>query len=100
MPRSDARGVIPLPGAITALIRDYLERDRRGDRMPDSILTPREEQITKLITEENSAKEIAGILRISVKTVDRHRANVLQKLGLRDRLDLTRFAIRTGLIEP
>ncbi|HJV98074.1 response regulator transcription factor [Pseudarthrobacter sp. RMG13] len=88
------------PGAVTALIRDYLERDRRGDRMPDSILTSREEQITKLIAEGNSAKEIADILRISVKTVDRHRANVLQKLGLRDRLDLTRFAIRTGLIEP
>ncbi|MFJ5693844.1 response regulator [Arthrobacter sp. NPDC093125] len=88
------------PGAVTALIRDYLERDRRGDRMPDSILTPREEQITKLIAEGNSAKEIAEILRISVKTVDRHRANVLQKLGLRDRLDLTRFAIRTGLTEP
>ncbi|MBT2523765.1 response regulator transcription factor [Arthrobacter sp. ISL-28] len=88
------------PGAVTALIRDYLERDRRGDRRPDSILTPREEQITKLIAEGNSTKEIAEILRISVKTVDRHRANVLQKLGLRDRLDLTRFAIRTGLIEP
>ena len=88
------------PGAITALIRDYLERDRRGDRIPKSILTPREEQITKLIAEGNSTKEIADALRISVKTVDRHRANVLQKLGLRDRLDLTRFAIRTGLIEP
>lgn len=88
------------PGAVTALIRDYLERDRRGDRMPDSILTTREEQITKLIAEGNSAKEIGDILGISVKTVDRHRANVLQKLGLRDRLDLTRFAIRTGLIEP
>ncbi|WP_028268279.1 MULTISPECIES: response regulator [Micrococcaceae] len=88
------------PGAITALIRDYLERDRRGDRIPNSILTPREEQITKLIAEGNSTKEIADTLRISVKTVDRHRANVLQKLGLRDRLDLTRFAIRTGLIEP
>ncbi|RKO25333.1 DNA-binding response regulator [Pseudarthrobacter phenanthrenivorans] len=88
------------PGAVTALIRDYLERDRRGDRMPDSILTPREEQITKLIAEGNSTKEIADALKISIKTVDRHRANVLQKLGLRDRLDLTRFAIRTGLIEP
>jgi DNA-binding NarL/FixJ family response regulator len=88
------------PGAVTALIRDYLERDRRGDRIPDSILTPREEQITKLIAEGNSTKEIADILSISMKTVDRHRANVLQKLGLRDRLDLTRFAIRTGLIEP
>ncbi|ADX74146.1 two component transcriptional regulator, LuxR family [Pseudarthrobacter phenanthrenivorans Sphe3] len=88
------------PGAVTALIRDYLERDRRGDRMPNSILTPREEQITKLIAEGNSTKEIADALKISIKTVDRHRANVLQKLGLRDRLDLTRFAIRTGLIEP
>lgn len=88
------------PGAVTALIRDYLERDRRGYRMPDSILTPREEQITKLIAEGNSTKEIAEILSISVKTVDRHRANVLQKLGFRDRLDLTRFAIRTGLVEP
>lgn len=87
------------PGAVTALIRDYLERDRRGDRMPNSILTPREEQITKLIAEGNSTREIAEALRISVKTVDRHRANVLQKLGLRDRLDLARFAIRTGLIE-
>ncbi|MFJ6268573.1 response regulator [Pseudarthrobacter oxydans] len=88
------------PGAVTALIRDYLERDRRGDRMPNSILTPREEQITKLIAEGNSTREIAEALSISVKTVDRHRANVLQKLGLRDRLDLARFAIRTGLIEP
>jgi DNA-binding NarL/FixJ family response regulator len=88
------------PGAVTALIRDYLERDRQGARMPQSILTPREEQITKLIAEGNSAKEIAEALTISVKTVDRHRANILQKLGMRDRLELTRFAIRTGLIEP
>ena len=88
------------PGAITALIRDYLERDRQGDRQPDSLLTPREQQITKLIAEGNSAKEIADALTISIKTVDRHRANILQKLGMRDRLELTRFAIRTGLVEP
>ncbi|MCX7522684.1 response regulator transcription factor [Microbacterium sp. STN6] len=88
------------PGAVTALIRDYLERDRQGDGMPSSILTPREEQITKLIAEGGSAKEIAQTLSISVKTVDRHRANILQKLGMRDRLELTRFAIRTGLVEP
>jgi len=88
------------PGALTALIRDYLERDRQGARMPESLLTPREEQITKLIAEGNSAKDIADALTISVKTVDRHRANILQKLGLRDRLELARFAIRTGLVEP
>ena len=88
------------PGALTALIRDYLERDRQGARMPETLLTPREEQITKLIAEGNSARDIADALTISVKTVDRHRANILQKLGLRDRLELARFAIRTGLVEP
>ncbi|MET8337050.1 response regulator transcription factor [Streptosporangium canum] len=88
------------PGAITALIRDYLQRVRQGERVPESILTPREEEIVKLIAEGNSAKEIAETLVISVKTVDRHRANILQKLGMRDRLDLTRYAIRAGLVEP
>ncbi|MGW5259970.1 response regulator [Microbispora sp. NPDC004025] len=88
------------PGAVTALIRDYLQRARQGERMPDSILTPREEEIVKLIAEGNSAKDIAETLFISVKTVDRHRANILQKLGMRDRLELTRYAIRAGLVEP
>ncbi|GAA0442697.1 DNA-binding response regulator [Acrocarpospora corrugata] len=88
------------PGAVTALIRDYLQRDRDGSRIPDSILTPREEEIVKLIAEGNSAKQIAETLVISVKTVDRHRANILQKLGMRDRLELTRYAIRAGLVEP
>ncbi|GAA1289162.1 response regulator transcription factor [Pseudonocardia aurantiaca] len=88
------------PGAITALIRDYLQRSRQGDRLPDTILTPREEEIVKLIAEGNSSKEIAETLVISIKTVDRHRANILQKLGMRDRLDLTRYAIRAGLVEP
>jgi len=88
------------PGAVTALIRDFLQRERGGDRLPERILTAREEQITKLIAEGNSAKEIAESLMISVKTVDRHRANILQKLGMKDRLELTRFAIRTGLVEP
>ncbi|GIH70055.1 MULTISPECIES: response regulator [Sphaerimonospora] len=88
------------PGAVTALIRDYLHRARQGEQMPASILTPREEEIVKLIAEGNSAKQIAETLFISVKTVDRHRANILQKLGMRDRLELTRYAIRAGLIEP
>jgi DNA-binding NarL/FixJ family response regulator len=88
------------PGAVTALIRDYLHRNRRGDRLPDRILTAREEEIVKLIAESHSSREIAETLGISVKTVDRHRANILQKLGMRDRLDLTRYAIRAGLAEP
>ncbi|MEB3050699.1 response regulator transcription factor [Mycolicibacter sp. MYC123] len=87
-------------GAVTALIRDHLHRARQGDSVPDNILTPREEEVLKLIAEGLSAREIAKTLGISAKTVDRHRTNTLQKLGLRDRLALTRYAIRTGLIEP
>jgi DNA-binding NarL/FixJ family response regulator len=87
-------------GAVTALIRDYLHRTRQSERIPDSILTRREEEIVKLIAEGHSSKEIAATLVISAKTVDRHRANILQKLGMRDRLDLTRYAIRAGLVEP
>jgi DNA-binding NarL/FixJ family response regulator len=88
------------PGAITALIREYLQRDREDERIPDSILTPREEQIIKLIAEGHSSRDIANTLVISIKTVDRHRANILQKLHMRDRLELTKYAIRAGLVEP
>ncbi|WP_367127276.1 response regulator [Saccharothrix sp. HUAS TT1] len=88
------------PGAVTALIRNYLDRVRDGADVPDKAITDREEQILKLVAEGHSSKDIAGLLVISVKTVERHRANLLQKLGLKDRLELTRYAIRSGLIEP
>lgn len=87
------------PGAVTALIRNYLDRVRHGEEDADRLLTPREE-VLKLVAEGHSSKEIAEMLFISVKTVHRHRANLLHKLGLRDRLELTRYAIRSGLIEP
>jgi DNA-binding NarL/FixJ family response regulator len=87
------------PDALTALMREYLQRARRGERLPGSILTPRESEIVKLIAEGRPSKEIAALLVISVKTVERHRANILQKLEMRDRTELTRYAIRTGLIE-
>ena len=86
-------------GAVTALIRDYLTARDRG-ALPDTILTPREEEVLKLIAEGQSTREIAATLGISAKTVDRHRTNTLAKLGLRDRLALARYAIRAGLIEP
>ncbi|MFF2084360.1 response regulator [Nocardia sp. NPDC058176] len=88
------------PGAVTALVRDYLQLARQGAALPEAILTPREEEVLKLIAEGHSARDVAETLVISAKTVDRHRANILQKLGLRDRLELTRYAIRAGLIEP
>ena len=88
------------PGAESTLVRDYLDRLRRGERVPDSALTPREDEVIKLIAEGRSSKEIAHTLHIALKTVERHRANILAKLGMRDRTDLTRYAIRAGLIEP
>ena len=88
------------PGAMSALVRDYLDRMRRGERVPETVLTEREDEVIKLIAEGSSSKEIAQALTISIKTVERHRANILAKLGMRDRTQLTRYAIRAGLIEP
>jgi DNA-binding NarL/FixJ family response regulator len=87
------------PGAITALIRDFLDRDRDGELRADP-LTSREQQIVKLIAESYGNQQIADALVISVKTVERHRANILEKLGMHDRVQLTRYAIRRGLIDP
>jgi DNA-binding NarL/FixJ family response regulator len=87
-------------GVASTLVRDFLDRLRRGERMPNAVLTQREEEVVKLIAEGHSSKEIAATLVISVKTVERHRANILAKLGMRDRTELTRYAIRAGLIEP
>jgi DNA-binding NarL/FixJ family response regulator len=86
------------PAAVTALIRDHLERGRES--ADSEVLTPRELEVLKLIAEAHSSKEIAELLVISIKTVERHRANILQKLGMRDRVELTRYAIRRGLVEP
>ena len=88
------------PAAVRALIRDHLERARAGDETASDGLTARELEIVKLIAEAHTSKEIADLLVISVKTVERHRANILEKLGMRDRVELTRYAIRRGLIEP
>lgn len=89
------------PGAVTVLIRDYLDRARGHDGpVREDPLTPREVEIVKLIAESKTNRQIAELLVISEKTVERHRANVLEKLGMRDRVELTRYAIRRGLIEP
>jgi DNA-binding NarL/FixJ family response regulator len=83
-------------GAVAALVREHLERDATSL----DPLTPREVEVVKLVAEGHTSDEIAGMLFISRKTVDRHRANILEKLGMRDRVDLTRYAIRRGLITP
>ena len=86
------------PGAVTALINDHLRRAREG-KLPLDPLTPRETEVIKLVAESYTNRQIAEALIISEKTVDRHRANILEKLGMRDRVELTRYAIRNGLVD-
>jgi DNA-binding NarL/FixJ family response regulator len=86
------------PAAVTTLIRTHLER--RRDEPDHDPLSPREQEVVKLIAEGLSGREIAKQLDISPRTVERHRANLLEKLGLQDRVEVTRYAIRRGLIEP
>jgi DNA-binding NarL/FixJ family response regulator len=87
------------PGAVRALMKDFVERARRGESTDDP-LTPRETEIVKLIAEARTTREIAAELVLSEKTVERHRTNILAKLGMRDRVELVRYAIRRGLVEP
>jgi DNA-binding NarL/FixJ family response regulator len=88
------------PGAVNTLIRDLLDRGAAGLEPSEEPLTPRERQILKLIAESYSTRDIAQTLVISENTVERHRANILEKLGMHDRVQLARYAIRRGLIEP
>ena len=88
------------PGGMTPLIRDYLERARTDQPLREEPLSAREQEVIKLIAEGYSSEQIAEALVISEKTVERHRANILEKLGMHDRVELTRYAIRRGLVEP
>jgi DNA-binding NarL/FixJ family response regulator len=81
--------------AQQTLIRNFIER---GEQPAE--LSPREQEVVKLIAEAHTNKEIAEILHLSEKTVESHRGRVLQKLGMRDRVELVRYAIRQGLVEP
>ena len=87
------------PAAIAAYMRDFLRHGEYLAGPPKDPLTRREQEVVKLIADSHTGREIADALVISEKTVERHRANILLKLGLRDRVALTRYAIRRGLVE-
>ena len=70
------------------------------DRAAPGPLSPREREVAKLVAEAHTTEQIAELLVISPRTVERHRENILAKLGMRDRVELTRWAIRHGLVEP
>lgn len=87
------------PQVMGALMRRYLESGERGGRGGLGPLTSRETEVVKLIAEGHSSQQIAELLVISPKTVERHRANILEKLGMGNRVEVTRYAIREGLVE-
>ena len=78
-------------------LREWMADDATG---PSEPLTPREQEVLKLIAEAHTNREIGEVLHLSLKTVESHRGNLLRKLGMRDRVELVRYAIRRGLIEP
>jgi DNA-binding NarL/FixJ family response regulator len=86
------------PVTERAVIKEWLAGER--DQRLEDPLTPRELDVVKLIAEAHTNKQIAQALHVSEKTVESHRANVLSKLGMRDRVELVRYAIRRGLVEP
>ena len=85
------------PPAVRAVMRAYLDDPDDANTHP---LTDRELQVVKLVAEAHTNEQIARLLVISPRTVERHRENILAKLGMRDRVELTRWAIRHGLVEP
>jgi DNA-binding NarL/FixJ family response regulator len=97
--RAISRGEPFLTNAATkTLVRDWLNDPDTA--APRETLTVRETEVLKLIAEAHSNREISEILHLSEKTIESHRANILRKLGMRDRVELVRYAIRRGLVEP
>ena len=82
--------------ATETLIREWMADESAG---PSEPLTHREQEVLKLIAEAHTNREIGEILHLSEKTVESHRGNILRKLGMRDRVELVRYAIRRGLVE-
>jgi two-component system response regulator NreC len=93
-------GVFLFPTVAKSLVGDYLKRvEAGGERASYDGLTDRERQVLKLIAEGRTNQVIADLLVISSKTVERHRANIMDKLSLHSRTELVKYAIRKGLIE-
>ncbi len=87
------------PSIARMLVEDYLHKVKVGEQKTSyEGLTPREREILKYIAEDRKNKEIADLLGISIRTVQAHRTNLMDKLGARDRTELVKYAIRKGII--
>ena len=85
------------PSIAKHLVQDYLShRKEKSHPLPD--LTARQREVLQLIAEGGSTKDIANTLKLSVKTVDTHRSELMRRLDIHDVAGLVRYAIRTGLV--
>jgi two-component system, NarL family, response regulator NreC len=100
--RAAAAGEVYLyPSMAKLLVKDFLSQDRSNDAVSTlDGLTDREQEVLRYLAEGIANEEIATALVISIKTVARHRENIMQKLGLHSRAELVRYAIRKGIIKP
>jgi DNA-binding NarL/FixJ family response regulator len=87
---------------FSPLVSSHIRRDRAGivsaERATIERLTPRQREILQLIAERHTTKDIAQILNISIKTVETHRSQLMERLGIHDVPGLVRLAIRVGLV--
>jgi len=86
------------PAVSRHVVGDYVRRTGSGVEGRLQTLTPRQREILQLIAEGKSTKEIASILDVSVKTVETHRAQLMERLDIHDVAGLVRYAIRTGIV--
>jgi two-component system response regulator NreC len=98
--RTVARGEVFLdPAATKTLLKGYLGRVRTGDELDlGEVLSDREREVVKLSAEGHTAQQAADILSLSPKTVETYRHRAMQKLGLTNRAELVRYALRAGLL--
>ena len=85
------------PSISSTVINGYLDMATRGKHSSE-VLTSRQREVLQLLAEGNSTKQIAYLLKVSVKTVETHRAMLMERLGIRDLPGLTRYAMRSGLV--
>lgn len=87
------------PKVAQMMLDGYLRPHEESDSSAQTVLTPREREVLQLVAEGKSTKEVATMLKLSVKTAETHRTNLMRKLNLHSVADLTLYAVRNGIVQ-
>ncbi len=85
------------PAVAGPVMEDYIQQLSSGEELGGTVLSPREREVLQLLAEGKTTKEVAAALCVSVKTVETHRQQIMNKLNMQSIADLTKYAIREGL---